>query len=631
MATILVVDDHPVNRKLLAAILRPQGHELLEACDGIEALDIVQKQRPELIILDLAMPRMGGAGFLRARRQFPHVNSVPVILYTATYRNDEARALADDPAVVSVMTKPADPELLSEVVAKTLGTSPLPPPPIDRSLRTANAQLTAMVELVSDLFASRDPEQLLPLFCRAAKAIVPSTRAVVALYVPARRIYAEGGRRAENLAPLIAMAENQSKPWRIRNGAPELRDVPDVHCLLSVPIAAQTAVFGTLLLIDRSGFDSYSTDDERVASTLATQLALVYENLAIHRQLEKSFEDRGEELRQSREELSGIFEAAPAAIIAFDDEKHVRAWNRAAESMFGWRSFEVVGKPSPAVPAEKRAEFDDLVERCMRGEILHNVETTRVRRDGTRLDVSLSASPLRDATGRPRGKIAVLTDITERKAAERAVLDSREELRALSHRLLFLEEEERTRVARELHDQLGQLLTALKIEAARLPKGSQKKFVPLLDKTMDAVSNIVRDLRPSDIDQLGLAGAIEKATRVFQERSGVECDLSIRPSDLEVDAPRAVALYRIFEEALTNIARHAEATRVDIRLRQQSGEIVLEVRDDGRGITTEQLEAADSFGLIGMRERVEAFSGRLQIQTTGKGSIVTAALPVAKP
>src|SRR5690242_9416644 len=104
MATILVVDDHPVNRKLFAAILRPQGHTLLEAADGVEALDVVRKTRPDLIILDLAMPRMGGAGFLRARRQIAGLAGVPVVLYTATYRSDEARALADDPAVVAVVT-----------------------------------------------------------------------------------------------------------------------------------------------------------------------------------------------------------------------------------------------------------------------------------------------------------------------------------------------------------------------------------------------------------------------------------------------------------------------------------------------------------------------------------------------
>jgi CheY-like chemotaxis protein len=121
MATILVVDDHPVNRQLLIAILRPQGHTLLEAGDGIEALEVVRRQRPDLIILDLAMPRLGGAGFLKARRQFPNLENVPVVLYTATYRNDEARALADDPAVVSVVTKPADPELLCRIVASSLG------------------------------------------------------------------------------------------------------------------------------------------------------------------------------------------------------------------------------------------------------------------------------------------------------------------------------------------------------------------------------------------------------------------------------------------------------------------------------------------------------------------------------
>jgi PAS domain S-box-containing protein len=626
MATILVVDDHPVNRQLLVAILRPQGHNLLEAGDGIEALDVIQKSRPDLIILDLAMPRMGGAGFLRARRQFPGLLDIPVVLYSASYRTDEARALADDPAVVSVLSKPADPELLSEAVGTALGIPPAVPPDLNRPLRTANAQLTAMVELVSDMVSERDPEQLLPMFCRAARAIVPAARAIVSFQTPERRIYADDSGGVEELRPLLSAAEKHSKAFRFRRGSAELRDVPQVRCALSAPVATRAESFGTLLLIDRDSFDNFSTDDERVAVTLSTELALVYDSLAIHRQLEKQFEDRGEELRRSREELSAIFDAAPAAIIAFDERKRIRAWNRAAESMFGWRESEVIGQPAPTVPADKVKEFDDLVERAMRGEVLKSVETTRVRRDGVRLEVSLSAAPLRDVSGRARGKIAVLADITERKTAEREVLRSREELRALSQRLMRLQEDERTRVARELHDQLGQLLTTIKMRVTQLTESSPD-LLHLVDETIDTTASIVRDLRPTDVDQLGLAGAIEKATRLFQERSGIECDLSIRPSDFQVEGSQAVAIFRIFEEALTNVARHSAATHVDIRLRQHSEQVVLEVRDNGRGITAEQLASRDSFGLIGMRERVDAFGGRLEIQQTAGGTVITAALP----
>ena len=630
MATILVVDDYPVNRQLLAAILRPHGHTLLEAGDGVEALDLVQRTRPDLIILDMSMPRMGGVGFLEARRQFASLTTIPVILYTATHRKDEAQALARDPAVVSVITKPANPEVLAATVSSILRL-PFSPLPISQDYRSANALLASVVELISDMVSEHDAEHLLAMFCRASRAIIPAGRAALVLHTPEHRVCLDGENVDEiamkNLVPLIAAAEDQQKPRRFDRQSGELHALP-IRSALALPVASRTTAFGMLLLLNRESADEFSADDERLAMTLATQLALVYGNLVAHRRLEKRLEMRGEELRRSREELTGIFEAAPVAIIALDEEDRVRAWNRAAESMFGWRASEIIGRPSPTIPADKREEFESLV-RSTAGGTIQSIETTRLRRNGDWIDVSLSGAPLRDASGHSRGKIAVLTDITQRKADERELLKSHEELRALSHRLIKLEEEERTRVARELHDQLGQLLTAIKMEVAQLPQSSRPHLLELVDKTIDTTVNIVRQLRPTDVDQLGLSGAIEKAARNFQERSGIGCDLSIHPSDFHLEESRAIALYRIFEEALTNIARHAQATHVDIRLRQYAKEVILEVRDDGRGITGEEIASPDAFGLIGMRERVVAFAGRLEIQNiAGSGTFVTAALPV---
>ncbi len=234
-------------------------------------------------------------------------------------------------------------------------------------------------------------------------------------------------------------------------------------------------------------------------------------------------------------------------------------------------------------------------------------------------------------------KLALEQEVTERKQIEQELMKYRdhleeevatrtEQLRNLSNRLQTVREEEKARIAREVHDELGQALTALKFDIAwverrlKEPEEAVKdKFhsiYALIESTIERVQIISSELRPQILDVMGVCEALRWQTGEFKERTGIECELTIHPELIELDAERSTTLFRVYQEALTNVARHAEASRVDVRCEQFSDHVELEVKDNGRGIKEEELSDSHSLGLVGIRERVLLWKGEVQI--TGK-------------
>jgi signal transduction histidine kinase len=228
-------------------------------------------------------------------------------------------------------------------------------------------------------------------------------------------------------------------------------------------------------------------------------------------------------------------------------------------------------------------------------------------------------------------------EINERRRAEGRLKDSRERLRNLSAHLQSVREDERRSVAREIHDELGQALTTLKLDlsllrddigpdAARAAKRIAS-MVGICDATIKSVKRIITELRPRLLDDLGLPAAMEWMAEEFQHRTGITCTLSIVPAEIALDPDRSTALFRIFQETLTNIGRHSGATTIHAILRGAGDVITLEVRDNGKGISDEQVQDARSFGLIGMRERAKYFGGSLAIAGSPQaGTVVTVTL-----
>ena len=212
------------------------------------------------------------------------------------------------------------------------------------------------------------------------------------------------------------------------------------------------------------------------------------------------------------------------------------------------------------------------------------------------------------------------------------------QLRALTARLQTVREDERTRVAREVHDELGQALTAIKLEFTALLRDLPAVEVPvslrsqsilnLLDEAIQSIRRIATELRPGILDDLGLVAAVEWAAEEFQARTGIKCHLDRPDADIGMDTERATALFRIVQETLTNVARHANAGEVNIRLAEEHGQVTLEVRDNGRGISEGQLSGNRSLGILGMRERALLIGGELTISgSPGHGTTVRVRIP----
>jgi signal transduction histidine kinase len=227
---------------------------------------------------------------------------------------------------------------------------------------------------------------------------------------------------------------------------------------------------------------------------------------------------------------------------------------------------------------------------------------------------------------------------TERKHAVEQLRQSHEQLRALSVYLQHVREEERMRISRAVHDELGQALTGLKIDLSWLSSRLPKQLNPLLEKarnmsshideTIQTVRRISTELRPGILDHLGLVAAIEWQANEFQTRTGIQCRFAHALDRTILDENLNTAFFRIFQETLTNVIRHANATGVEVDLYDEEGQLILEVRDNGRGITREQIFNMKSIGLLGMRERAGLLGGEVRISgTPKKGTKVTISIP----
>ncbi|HEX7586869.1 MAG TPA: response regulator, partial [Anaerolineae bacterium] len=228
-------------------------------------------------------------------------------------------------------------------------------------------------------------------------------------------------------------------------------------------------------------------------------------------------------------------------------------------------------------------------------------------------------------------------EIAERKLAN-------EQLRLLAAHNVSALEEERTRIAREIHDGIGTLMTAIKMDMVFLGRGIGEIGAPqspdalreqigattkLVDEAIQALHEIVHELRPGVLDHLGLRASLEWQMQEFQERTKIECQFTSDLDELEPDPARATAVFRILQEVLTNVARHAQATRVEASLRQPSNELILQVHDNGKGISETQVSDAGRFGLLGIRERVHVFGGSVVIRgSPGEGTDITVRIPV---
>ncbi|HSJ98681.1 MAG TPA: PAS domain S-box protein [Myxococcota bacterium] len=351
---------------------------------------------------------------------------------------------------------------------------------------------------------------------------------------------------------------------------------------------------------------------------------------------------KGEEmLARSESRLRGILESAMDAIITVDQRQHIVLFNKAAEAVFACSREEAVGAPLEwFIPERFRGDHHRLVEAFgAAGDTSRRMGSARVvmglRRTGEEFPIEASISQVTEHG--QRFYTVILRDVTERVRADEALRQSKEEIHGLALAASSAREQEKSRIARELHDELGQALTALKIDVAWLrehlpaPPQAERKLAAmqvLLDGTVAAARRISSDLRPLMLDDLGLTAAAEWVVSNFQSRTGIACELVVGEGDLDLPDPYATAVFRVLQESLTNVAKHAEATQVEVTLERGPREVTLTVTDNGLGFAAGEAPRPGSYGLVGLRERATLVGGAVTIESApGNGTRIELVVP----
>ena len=377
-----------------------------------------------------------------------------------------------------------------------------------------------------------------------------------------------------------------------------------------------------------------------------------------------------------RARLAAIVDSSDDAIVSKTLDGIVTSWNRGAERIFGYTAAEAIGQHIfLIIPEDKRAEEEHVLAQLRQGERVDHFHTVRRTKHGRRLPISLTVSPIRDARGTIVGASKVARDISELKAAEDARMRAQQELETRVHertvdlssanealrremaererveqersellkRLVLAQEDERRRIARELHDQLGQQLTALRLtlemiraqSVGRIDLRAQVETLEELALQLDEdVAFRVWELRPTGLEDLGLRAALTKYVSKWSTHFDIPARLHATPSTGErLTSEIETMMYRLAQEALNNVAKHARADHVDIVLERSAEALSLIIEDNGVGFNPAKAVATGhGLGLIGMRERAALVGADLQIESTpGRGTTVIVRAPVAAP
>lgn len=657
---ILIVDDYELVRRGMRSILssRPDLRVCGEAADGCEAVAKCWDLRPDIVLMDINMPRLNGLEAIRAMRQLvPQINVIVVTQYESfamirqalisgakgyirkssisktliTAIDTVAKGLPffEDGFVTSEDGSPDLPEILRRVEVS------------EKALRASERHLRDMIDALPAAIYTTDADGLLTHFNPAA---------------------VEFAGRVPKLGE-----DRWCISWKLfrSDGTP----LPHEECPMAIALTQGRILEGEEVIVERpDGTRRWFTPYPRVFRDGEGRI-----NGGLNMLVDITARKQTE---QPKALLAAIVDSSDDAIVSKNLDGVITSWNQGAERLFGYAAKEAVGQSIKLIiPPERYHEEDEILARLRRGERIDHFETVRVRKDGAPLDVSLTISPVKDSTGRIVGASKVGRDITERKRTEDALRRSEErllaltetleqqvrartaelelrnaeisvqseQLRDLSARLMQAQDDERRRIARELHDSAGQLLAGLGLNLANIAKyasASTPQVSGVIEHSQQLVAELTQEIRtmsyllhPPLLEETGLTETILWYVEGLRERSGLDITVDITPAFPRLSPEAELVVFRVVQEALTNIHRHSHSKTAAIRVALDDKSVLVEVRDRGHGVPAHRLKEIQSrgsgVGLRGMRERVRQLNGQMTIDSGPEGTTVLVVFAIA--
>lgn len=624
-ARILLVDDDARVRRVLSAMLsRHSGWEICgEAGDGQQSVELARATNPDLILMDVSMPGMNGLDATRIlRREIPRID---VILVS----QNDPKIISHQAAEVGARAYCSKSDLARNLV-----------PIIERTLEDRHSERTGVAPRVFERGSNAQASNLLAAIVDSSDDIIISKNLdgiITSWNTTAQRVFGYSSKEAIGahitlIIPKDRLPEEDTIISRVRRGE-RIEHFDTVRQRKD----------GTLIDI------SLTISPVRDSSGRIVGASKVAREITDRKRAERS-----------SALLAAIVDSSDDAIVSKTLDGIITSWNKSAERIFGYLPEEAIGKHiTLIIPRDRWDEESGIIARIGRGERVDHFQTLRRRKDGSLVDVSLTISPVKDSAGHIIGASKVARDITAQVRAAEALRCREEELRRLSEsldhqvrsrtrelqelswQLMRTRDEERRHVARELHDSAGQSLAVLAIEVDQLLQKSSSSpgLTPDLEQIRETVRQLHSDIRttsyllhPPLLDESGLLSAISWYAGGLTERTALPIDVEISedlgrlPRDLEL------VLFRFVQEALTNIHRHASATKASIVMARSQTHVTAEVRDNGSGMSAERLRQVSSggsgLGIRGMRERLRQFQGSMKIHSDSTGTTVSVEIPI---
>jgi PAS domain S-box-containing protein len=624
-ARILLVDDDPRVRRVISTMLsRHSGWEICgEAGDGQQSVELARTTNPDLILMDVSMPVMNGLDATRIlRREIPRVD---VILVS----QNDPKVISHQAAEVGARAYCSKSDLARNLV-----------PIIERTLEGRHRKRT---DTAFQVFARGPNDQASNLLA----AIVDSSDNVII---------------SKNLDGIITSWNTTAQ----RVFGYSAKEAIGAHITLIIPKDRLPEEDGIISRVKRGErIEHFDTVRQRKDGTLidiSLTISPVRDSsgrIVGASKVAREITDR-KRAERSTALLAAIVDSSDDAIVSKTLDGIITSWNKSAQQMFGYLPEEAVGKHiTLIIPRDRWDEEAGIIDRLRRGERVDHFQTIRRRKDGSLVDVSLTISPVKDSSGNIVGASKVARDISAAVRAAEALRGSEEELRRLSQsldhqvrsrtgelqelswQLMRTRDEERRYVARELHDSAGQSLAVLAIEVDQLLQkaSTSPELAADIERIRETVRQLHSDIRttsyllhPPLLDESGLQAAISWYAGGLTERTALPIDVEISENLGRLPRELELVLFRFVQEALTNIHRHASATKAWIAMSRSQSHVMAEVRDNGSGMSPERLRQVTSggsgLGIRGMRERIRQFQGSMEIHSDSSGTKVSIEIPI---